>query len=188
MADGLYEHEDGPEHQRKNGGEDQLRGGIGRALGTGGVHRQHQGQGGQGGQHGQCRHGAFDAEIDDAVAQAAGQQAQADHAVAHDHQRGIHGIAGQGRGGLATGQHHRDDQRDLDHRHRQGQHQGAKGFTHAVGDYLGVMHGGQHRGDQRGTGHAREQPAERHAPGQHEQGAAGERDEQAPQGHVMGGS
>ena len=44
--------------------------------------------------------------------------------------------------------HQRDDQRDLDHRHRDGEHQRPERLADAVGDHLGVMHRREHRAGQ----------------------------------------
>ena len=45
-------------------------------------------------------------------------------------------------GGLrAAGDHQRDDQRDLDDRDRDGEHQRAERLADPVGDHLGVVHG-----------------------------------------------
>ena len=83
------------------------------------------------------------------MADAAHQQTDADNAVTHDHHRGEHRIARK-TGFLGTGrEHHRDDQRNLDHRDGHGQHQRAERFADPVGDHLRVMHGGEHGAGQR---------------------------------------
>ena len=43
----------------------------------------------------------------------------------------------------AAADHQRDDQRDLDDRDRDGEHQRAERLTDPVRDHLGVVHGGQ---------------------------------------------
>ena len=48
----------------------------------------------------------------------------------------------------AAGEHHRDDQRDLDHGDREREDQRAERLADPVRDHFGVMDGGEHRGDQ----------------------------------------
>jgi hypothetical protein len=57
----------------------------------------------------------LDPELDHPVLERADQQAQPDHAVADNHERREHGVAGHGRGALGRGHQHQD-QPDLDHR------------------------------------------------------------------------
>lgn len=56
----------------------------------------------------------------------------------------------------AAGQHDGDDQRDFDHRHRDGQHQRAERLADAMRDYFGMMHGREHRERQRDGGQRHE--------------------------------
>ena len=53
---------------------------------------------------------------------------------------------------LAARGHQRDDQRDLDDRHGDREHEGAERLADAVGDHLGMVDGGQHGA---GQDHAR---------------------------------
>jgi hypothetical protein len=50
---------------------------------------------------------------------------------------------------VAAGKHHRHDQRHLDHRDRDRQHQRAERLADLVRDDLGVMDGGDHGGHER---------------------------------------
>jgi hypothetical protein len=84
------------------------------------------------------------------VAQAAEQQAHAHHAVADDHDRGVDGVARHAGGVGATGQHHGQHQRHLDHRDGQRQHQRTERLTHFVCDHLGVVHRADNGAHQRG--------------------------------------
>ena len=49
--------------------------------------------------------------------------------------------------------HQRDDQRDLDHGHRDREHQRPERLPQPVRDHLGVLHGGQHRAGQHQRDH-----------------------------------
>ena len=94
------------------------------------------------------------------VANRAGQQADADDAVADDHHRRKHRVTGKGIDAGAVGQHHGYDQRDFDDRHRHRQNQRAEGFAQAVGNDFSVEDGNQDAGDQRGTGQGEQQAGE----------------------------
>ena len=92
-----------------------------------------------------------------AVKPAAHEQADADDTVEDDHQRGVDRVARQmGLLGSAD-DHHGQDERGLDDRHGEREHERAEGLSDPVGDDLGVMHrrddgahegcGGQHGDD-----------------------------------------
>ena len=119
VADGLHEDEDAPERERGDAGEGELRRRCRRARRAGREARQHERQRRQRDQRGERRGRALEAERLLVVAEAADQQAQADHAVADDHDRREDRVARQRRLVGAAGEHHRDDQRDLDHRDRE---------------------------------------------------------------------
>ena len=112
---------------------------------------------------------------------AADEQAGADQAVEDDHHRGEYGIAGEARRGLAAGQHHRHDQRDLDHRDRECEHEGAERLADTVCDHLGVMHRRDHAADESEHEQDKDARQPRHGPGQREQGDAERRHRQCPQ-------
>jgi hypothetical protein len=85
------------------------------------------------------------------VVQRPHQHADADDAGGDQHHRGIDGVARQGRlvAAAAGGEHHRQDQRHLDDRDRERQHQRAERLAHPVRDHLGMVHGRRHRPHQR---------------------------------------
>ncbi len=92
-------------------------------------------------QRGERRARPLDAEGLLAVVEPPHQQADAHHAVADDHDGREDGVARQlGRAG-AAGEHHRQDQRGLDHGDGHGQDERAEGLAHAVRHDLGVVHG-----------------------------------------------
>ena len=68
-----------------------------------------------------------------------------DDARADDHHGGVDRVARQDRHVVAAGDHHREDERGLDHGHGQGQDERAEGLAHAMRDDLGVVDGGDHR-------------------------------------------
>ena len=79
---------------------------------------------------------------------------QAEQAVDGDHHRREHRLAGQGRRLVTSGQHERHDERDLDDRDRDREHERAEGLPDPEGDDLGVVHGRQHGpGEQQGDEH-----------------------------------
>ena len=90
--------------------------------------------------------------------EAAKQQAQPDDAVADDHHRRVDRVARQFRHLAAPGDHHRQDQRGLDDRDGEREHQRTEGLTNAMRDHLRVMNSGDHRG-------AKPDPAQRREPG-----------------------
>jgi len=61
----------------------------------------------------------------------------------------------------AAGEHHRDDQGHLDHRHGDGEDERAERLVDAMGDDLGVVHRGQHRAEESGDGDDDEGQADR---------------------------
>ena len=69
----------------------------------------------------------------------------------------------------AAGEHHRDDQRDLDHRDRDREDQRAERLADAMRDDLGVMHRRQHRADERRRAQGHDDRVERHHEGRGEQ-------------------
>ncbi len=58
----------------------------------------------------------------------------------------------------AAAEHDGDDQRHLDDRHRDGQHERAERLADPVGDDLGVIDGGEHGSDQDGAREGRNRP------------------------------
>ena len=148
VADGLHEDEHQIQNERHQAGKTQLRRCVGRPRRTGGKFRQDQRQGGQCSQHGECSTTSLGTKPDDAVPNAAGEQADADDPVADDHHRRKHGIPRQALRLLAPREHHRHDQRNLDHRDGERQHQRTQRFAHVVGNDLGVIDGDQNGGDQ----------------------------------------
>jgi hypothetical protein len=160
----LDEDVDAEQQQRHQAGEGELEIGVGGARGGGRELRQDQGQRGQRDQHGERRTAAFHAKHGDMVAQRAGEQAEADNAVADDHYGREDGIAGERVLAGAAGKLERDDQRDFDDGDGEGEDQGAEGFADIVGDGLRVLDGYRHAGDQHGGERQCDQPAGRPAP------------------------
>ena len=103
------------------------------------------------------------------MSQAARNETESDDAIADDHDRGEHRVARQRVGGLASREHRQcDDQRHLDHRHRDREHERPEWLANAMRDDLRVMDGGEHReNEHRAEQHAKEQ-AERQYPVQGE--------------------
>lgn len=69
---------------------------------------------------------------------------QAHEAVADDQHHREDGVAGERRAAALLPEHHGGDQRHLDHRHRDGEDEGAVGLAEPMGDELGMVHGGEH--------------------------------------------
>ena len=147
MAHRLDVEEDAVEGEGDEAHEAELGGRVERPGHARRVARQDQGERGERHQHDEIGAGARQAEALLAVAQAAQDQAEPDHAVADDHDHREDGLARQAGPALA-GQHDRQDQRDLDHGHRDGQHEGAVGLAGAVRDDVGVVDRGEHDGHQ----------------------------------------
>jgi hypothetical protein len=86
------------------------------------------------------------------MAGTAPQQAQADDAVAHDHDRGEDRVASERRLFCGSGHHDGDDQPHFDDRHGHGEDKGTERLAGPVGYYFGVMHGRKDSGDEDGSG------------------------------------
>ena len=71
----------------------------------------------------------------------AGEQAKSNHTVEDNHHRGKHRISSQPAGGLASRDHERHDERDLNACDRKCQHQRAIGLTHSVSNNFRVKDG-----------------------------------------------
>ena len=145
---GLGDHEHRVERERGDRDEGQLGAGELRARSRRGEVRQHQAGDGQGDHAGQCGTGSLGVEVGRAELDGAHQQGDAHDAVAGDHHRGEDGVPGEGRGVVAAAEHQGQDQRDLDDRDGDREHQGAERLTHPVGDHLGVVDGSEDRGGQ----------------------------------------
>ena len=108
--------------------------------------------------------------------QRADDERQTEDAVAGDHHRGEHRVARQRRGLVAAGRHQRDDQRDLDDRHREREDQRAERFADPMGDDFGVMDGGDHRRAETGADQDQQHRAQVTTPGQ-------QQDDESERGH-----
>ena len=147
----LDEDEDRPQGKAGRRHEAELGTAVGRIPRTDGEVRQHERQRGHRDQCGEAGTGALDAEALLPIGEAAHQDADADHAVADDHHRGVDRVAREdGRVGTPR-QHHREDQRGLDDAHGDGQDQRTEGLADAVGDHLGVVDRGEDRRDEHGS-------------------------------------
>ncbi|COX31748.1 Uncharacterised protein [Mycobacterium tuberculosis] len=78
-----------------------------------------------------------------AIAQRTQQQGQPGDPVGGDHHRGEHGVAGERRRIVPAGHHERNDQRHLDGRHRDREHQRTEWLTHPGRHHLGMVDRGQ---------------------------------------------
>ncbi|MNM95706.1 hypothetical protein D3C81_1081610 [compost metagenome] len=185
MPHRLHEHEAAVQHERHQPRERQLRRGQHRPRRGAREIGQHHGQHQQRHQHGHRGLGAGRLEFLLPVVQAAHEQAHADDAVADDHHGGEHGVSSQSGLLRPGGQHDRDDQRHLDHRHRNRQHQRAERLAHLVGHHLGMVHRGKHRAGQRGS-HDRNKPAlaRQHQP-EAKRGPRGQRRPDGPCGQFV---
>ena len=148
MPDRLHEQKHAVQQQRHDADELQLRGRIKRPWSGLGIVRQDQRDRRQRPQHAQRRGGALFLEALLMMPRAAEHQAQPDDAVQHQHHCGEHGIPRQRAAAVPGGQHHRNDQRDLDHRDGDGEHDRAERLAHPQRDDFGVMHGSEHGGQQ----------------------------------------
>ncbi|MCE2725514.1 MAG: hypothetical protein LW698_01880 [Planctomycetaceae bacterium] len=92
-----------------------------------------------------------------AVGQAADQRAETDDARRDDHHGGIDRVTGQRLHAGAARDEQRQQQGHLNHGDGQGEDECAKRLADAVGDHLGMVHGGEHGRDERRTA-AREHP------------------------------
>jgi hypothetical protein len=128
----------------------------------------------------QPRGRALEAERLLAVTDAAGDHAQTDRAVGDDHDRREDRVARQRRRLGAAGEHHREDQRDLDHRHREREDERSERLADAVRDDLGVVDRCDDRRDQRRHREPDEQRAERKQERGSDDGDRGERRDDAP--------
>jgi hypothetical protein len=154
VAHRLHEGEGQPEHEAAHAHEGELGGGVVGAGQAGGEVRQYQGERHHRQQHREVGLGAAGAEVLLAVADRAHHDAQAGHAMQHQHHGGVDGVAQQGGFGLAA-EHDRDDQAELDHRDRQGQQHRAEGLADPAGHHLGMVHGREHGAEQGGDQHCR---------------------------------
>jgi len=183
MPHGLDKDEHAVKHQGHDAHEGQLRTGEDRPRRGHGEVGQHERQRSQRRQHGQGGTRALYLEALGVVPYSAGQQAHSDNAVAHQHYRREHRVPRQRRLLRAATQHHGYDQRHLDHRHGDGQHQRAERLSNPVRHQLGVIDGGEHGGDQHHGRAGREQGAHpcEQRPGQ--QRPRGERPKPGPPRH-----
>ena len=145
MPHGLDEHKRAVEHQRHNRRENKLRWTEVRTGHGGRNVWQHQREDRERRQDRQRRACALDLKPLLVMARAARQQAHTDDSIAHDHDGRKHRVTRQFCLSARRREHDRDNQRDLDHRHRDGEHQRAKGFAGAVRNHFGVVDGGEHR-------------------------------------------
>src|SRR6266478_2446086 len=143
VADRLGKDECAIDHERHDGDQYQLTGGIvrpGRGHGVVGKNQRHDHDGRQCNQR---RTDAVEAEGLFAVREAAHEQTQADDAVQNDHYGREYRVARQAGRFLPTRGHQRHDERNLDQRNRKRQYQGAIGFARPLGDHFGMMDGGE---------------------------------------------
>ena len=138
VTHGLDVEEHAVEHERHGADEAQLDRRVERPGRAGGVGWQDERQGRKRHQHDEIGVGARQAKTLLAIAQAAHDQAEPDHAVAYHHDHREHRLARQRRPTLAR-QHDRQDQRHFDHGDGHGQHQRAVGLSRAMGNDIGVM-------------------------------------------------
>ena len=145
----LDEHEGAVEHQRHHAGEDELRRAERRPGRGHRVVRQDErerGQRGQDGERGARALGPGSPARGAARRPRAGTSPtmplQTIMTAANTVSRASPALSG------AAPEHHRDDQRHLDHRHGDGEHQRAERLADPVGHHLGVVDGREHGRDQ----------------------------------------
>jgi hypothetical protein len=141
VADELHIEKEQVHREGDDRDEDELRRAEDRARRRRGVVGQHHGEHREGDQHHEEGIRRDRPEALGEMAQAAYHEAQAEHAVQRDHERGEDGIAGD-RVAAAT-QHHGDDHAGLEGRHGQGEDQRAEGLAKAQRDGLGMMDRGE---------------------------------------------
>jgi hypothetical protein len=112
---------------------------------SGGEGRQHERQHRQRRDGHRGRRGALLVEAHGVVSQRADQDREPDEPVHRDHHRGEHGVPRERLGLRSAGARQRDDERDLDHRDRDGEHERPERLPHPVRDDLGVVHRGEDR-------------------------------------------
>ena len=139
MADGLDEHERAIQDERRDPRERELRGRPHGAGHRGRVAGEDEREDRKRRQYRERRARPFEAERLHAVAEPTHEEAEADDPVADDHDRREHGVARERRLRVAHGEHHRDDQRDLDHGHRDREHERAERLADPVRDDFGVV-------------------------------------------------
>ncbi len=83
---------------------------------------------------------------------AAKDEAESDHAIENDHHRCKHRVSRDALAALGPGEHDRDNEPGLDHRHRDGEQDRAKGLPELEREHLGMMNGGEHGGAQEEAG------------------------------------
>ncbi len=180
MAHRLKEHEHQPDRERAGGHEGELRRAVLRIPRAYREHRHDQDERGEGGERRQRGAGALGVELQLAVTQRAEQHAQADHAGADDHDRRVQRVARERGGVRSPGEHHRDNQRHLDRRNRECEHQRPEGLADAVRDDLRVMHRRGDRADEANCAQRPERRAERRDQRDAEQQRRGDRDKKRP--------
>ncbi len=148
VLDRLDEDEHRIQHEGAQARKHELRDRERRARSAGGEYGKDERHHGQRDQHRQCRPRPLDSKRLLSVARRAREQAQPDHPVADDHDRGEERVARKLGARLASRQHQGHDQRSFDNRDRQGEHQRAEGLAHFVGHDLGVMYACDHRAEQ----------------------------------------
>lgn len=180
MANRLHEHEHAVQHERGHARERELRRRQPWARRGAQIVRHHEREHRQRREHRERLRRAAPLEVLLAVPPAADEQAQPDDPVADDHHRGEHGVAREPRFLGAGRQHHRDDQRDLDHGDGDREHERAERLADAVRDDFGVMHRGEHRARERGGDECDGEAFGRHDARQREHQPGGERGDERP--------
>ena len=90
-------------------------------------------------------------------------EAKSDHAVEHDHDRGEHRIARDKVAALGAGEHDRDDERNLDHRHRDRKQDRAEWLAELQRQHLRVMDGREDRSAKKDAGENEDRARRRRA-------------------------
>jgi hypothetical protein len=144
---GLDEHKRAVQHKRRGTCEGELRKAEHGSVAAREV-GQHERERHERGQRGQCRTRALGPKALLVVAHAADQQGETDHAVEDDHDRGEHRVSSQLSTLGAASEHDGDDQRHLDHRHGDGEHERTEWLADAVRHQFRMIDGRKHRGDE----------------------------------------
>ena len=139
VPDRLDDEEERVEHDGRRGRERELGGGELRPGGARRERRQDEAERGERDDRPERGCGTLRVEGRGPLAQRAQQDRQPDDPVAGDHDRREDGVARERVRRLVGGHHQRHDQADLDHRHRNCEHERSERLAHAVCHHLGVV-------------------------------------------------
>jgi hypothetical protein len=180
VSTGLKYNEESIQRQRGDGGECELRRRKDRPRAGRREIRHHHAECRQGGDGRERRTCALSVERDRRSSTRPYQDRQANDAVAREDHGREHRVSREGLGRPGASDHQRDDERDFDHGHRDGQNQRAVRFADTVSDDLGMVDGGKDRGSEECGDHANDEWRKSPAPRKRENDDAQNRHERGP--------